>query len=48
MKAKKIVRKHVKELKEDRAMYEDIEKIEKTVHSGEIVREVEKIVGRME
>ena len=48
MKAKEIVRKYVKELKEDRAMYEDIEKIEKVIKSGEIVREVEKIVGRIE
>ncbi|MEM2715675.1 MAG: histidine ammonia-lyase [Candidatus Thermoplasmatota archaeon] len=47
-KAKEIIRKYVKELKEDRAMYEDIEKIEKVVHSGEIVKEVEKIVGEME
>ncbi|MEM2934961.1 MAG: histidine ammonia-lyase [Candidatus Thermoplasmatota archaeon] len=47
-KAKEIVRKYVKELKKDRAMYEDIEKIEKVVHSGEIVKEVEKIVGKMD
>ncbi|MBC7080739.1 MAG: histidine ammonia-lyase [Thermoplasmatales archaeon] len=46
--AKEIVRKYVKELKEDRAMYEDIEKIEKVIQNGEIVREVEKIVGKME
>ncbi len=46
--AKEIVRKYVRELKEDRAMYEDIEKIEKLVHSGEIVREVERVIGKME
>lgn len=44
MKAYDIIRKNVKVVKEDRAMYKEIEKIANLVHNGKIVEEVEKIV----
>ncbi len=45
---RKIIRKNVKKLEGDRAMYEDIERVFQMLHNGEIIREVEKKIGKME
>lgn len=43
--AYKTIRKYVKKLDEDRVMYPEIEKVAELVRNGEIVRNVEKVVG---
>jgi len=40
-----VVRKHVEHLEEDRALFDDINKLKEVVESGEIVEAVEKAVG---
>jgi len=45
MSAFKVVRKYVKFLDKDRPLYPDIEKLTEVVKSGELVREVEKVIG---
>jgi histidine ammonia-lyase len=46
--ARKVVRKHIPHLDDDRALYSDIEKIRDSVISGEIVQAVEKAVGPLD
>jgi histidine ammonia-lyase len=45
--AYKTVRKYVKKLEDDRVMYLEIEKVAELVRNGEIVKDVEKVLGRM-
>lgn len=45
--AYKIVRKHVAELQEDRVMYPDINKVESLITNGDILNNVEKIIGKL-
>ncbi len=47
-KAHDFIRKYVDKIDEDRALYEEIEKISKFVHDGSILKEVEKVVGKLE
>ena len=47
-KAKEIIRKYVDFLDVDRPLYEDHTKMKNLVKSGEILQEVEKIVGRLD
>jgi histidine ammonia-lyase len=47
-KAKEVIRKHVKFLDEDRPLYPDHTKMKELVKSCEILREVEKTVGKLE
>jgi histidine ammonia-lyase len=46
-KAKEVIRKHVKFLDEDRPLYPDHTKMKELVKSCEILKEVEKIVGKL-
>ncbi len=46
--AYKFIRKHVEKLREDRTLYKEIEKVSNLVHSGSILKEVEKVVGKLE
>jgi histidine ammonia-lyase len=48
MAAHRIIRKHIKPLGEDRVLYKDIERAREIVVLGEIVKEVEKAIGRLE
>jgi histidine ammonia-lyase len=48
VKAKEVIRKHVKFLDEDRPLYRDHTKMKELVKSCEILTEVEKIVGSLE
>ncbi len=41
------IRKHVKMVEKDKAMYKEIEKIADFVHNGNILAEVEKVVGKL-
>jgi len=43
--AYEVVRRHVKELEEDRPIYDDINNLTKAARSGEVLGAVEKIVG---
>ncbi|MBA3044398.1 histidine ammonia-lyase, partial [archaeon] len=43
--AYKTIRKYVKKLNNDRVMYPDIEKITGLIRKGEIIKNVEKVVG---
>lgn len=47
-KAKEVIRKYVKFLDEDRPLYKDHTKMKELVKSCEILKEVEKVVGRLE
>ncbi|MFO7889242.1 MAG: aromatic amino acid ammonia-lyase [bacterium] len=47
-KAKEVVRKHVEFLDEDRPLYRDHTSMKELVKSGEILEEVEKVVGSLE
>jgi histidine ammonia-lyase len=42
-----VVRKHVQRLEEDRPLFNDINNLAAVVKSGEILNEVEKIVGKL-
>jgi histidine ammonia-lyase len=46
-KAKEVIRKHVKYLDEDRPLYPDHDKMKELVKSCEILKEVEKAVGKI-
>ena len=46
--ARSVIRRHVSHLDEDRPLYPDHNKMKKLVKSGEILEEVEKIVGSLE
>ena len=46
-KAREAIRKYVKHLKVDRPLYPDHNCMKELVKSGEILEEVEKVVGRM-
>ena len=46
--AKAVIRKYVKHLAEDRPMYPDHNRMKELVKSGEILNEVEKVVGSLE
>jgi histidine ammonia-lyase len=48
IKAKEVIRKHVKFLKEDRPLYTDHTTMKELVKSCEILHEVEKVVGALE
>jgi histidine ammonia-lyase len=47
-KAKEVIRKYVKFLDEDRPLYQDHTKMKELVKSCEILKEVEKVIGRLE
>jgi histidine ammonia-lyase len=47
-KAKKVIRKYVKFLDEDRPLYKDHTKMKELVKSCEILKEVEKEIGKLE
>jgi len=47
-KAKQVIRKYVKFLDEDRPLYPDHTKMKELVKSCEILKEVEKVIGRIE
>lgn len=42
------IRKYVKRIRQDRPLHKDIDKITKFVHNGEILMEVERVVGKLE
>ena len=42
------IRKYVKAVEKDKAMYKEIEEVAKHVHEGNILKEVEKIIGKIE
>ena len=46
--ALKIIRKDVEPLREDRIVHEDIEKVRRIMDEGEIIREIEKNIGKIE
>ncbi|MBU2447013.1 MAG: aromatic amino acid lyase [Bacteroidetes bacterium] len=46
--ARKVVRKHIAHLDEDRPLYPDHTKMKEVVKSCEILEEVEKLVGNLE
>jgi histidine ammonia-lyase len=46
-KAKEVIRKHVKYLDEDRPLYPDHDKMKELVKSCEILKEVEKVIGKL-
>ena len=43
--AYEVIRKYIEPLDEDRPLFDDINKLTEVVRSGEILREVEKVVG---
>ena len=45
--AREVIRKHVEHLEVDRPLYNDHNKMKKLVQSGEILSEVEKVVGNL-
>jgi histidine ammonia-lyase len=47
-KAREVIRRHVAHLDEDRPLYPDHNKMKELVKSGEILEEVEKVVGSLE
>lgn len=47
LKAREGIRKHVDHLEVDRPLYNDHNKMKKLVQSGEILEEVEKVVGSL-
>ena len=47
-KAREVVRKHVQHLEVDRPLYPDHNAMKALVASGEILEEVEKVVGKLE
>jgi histidine ammonia-lyase len=46
-KAREVIRKHVEHLHVDRPLYNDHNTMKKLVKSGEILEEVEKVVGEL-
>ncbi len=47
-KAREVIRKHVQHLEVDRPLYPDHNRMKELVKSGEILQEVEKVVGKLE
>ncbi len=45
--AHKVIRKHVSHVDDDRVMYKDIETVRSMIVSGEVVKDVEKVVGEL-
>ena len=46
--AREVIRKHVAHLDEDRPLYADHNRMKALVKSGEILEQVEKVVGKLE
>jgi histidine ammonia-lyase len=42
-----VIRKHVGKLEEDRPIYDDINNLTSVVKSGDILTEVEKVIGKL-
>jgi histidine ammonia-lyase len=47
LKAREVIRRHVEHLEVDRPLYNDHNKMKALVQSGEILEEVEKVVGKL-
>lgn len=48
LKEREVIRKYMEHLEVDRPLFNDHNKMKKLVQSGEILEEVEKVVGRLE